>query len=131
MGKPARDDGPQVDMPSVALALEKRYGKSAREIAEMLGVSLSTVYRWQAKAAELGAAPPPDYAFRPRVDCKCAEQPIKMGEKLVCVNCCASGWDFHPAMHGAPLPKDKKPPAPDEPGGKGGKKARRQASPRA
>lgn len=117
---------PKVDMAAVTLALHKR-GKRPPEIAELLGCGLSTVYRRLDKAAELELLGrlPKFYEFTPRLDCRCADDPIKLGAKIVCVNCQASGWDFHPGLHADPLPKDKKVPESAALGGGKGRRTKR------
>lgn len=120
----AKPPEPKVDLTAVTLALFRR-GKRPPEIAELLDCALATVYRRLEKAREAEAMGklPPAYAFKPRTECNCKDDPIKVGAKIVCVNCCASGWDFHPDLHAEALPRDKKAPAVDD---LGGGKGRRQ-----
>jgi hypothetical protein len=101
--------GPEIDLKAVALALLHR-GKSVREVAELIGRSKTTVYDWQNQAYEeglMGKLPRP-YEFATRLDCTCEDDPLRPGELIVCVNCCSSGWDFHPGLHAQPLPKDRR-----------------------
>ena len=107
--KPA--EAPAVDIRAVAYALFF-HGRKNREIAEALGKSEKTISDWLSKAALAGLLdrPPSKWEFGIRLNCVCADDPIKPGEKLVCVVCCASGWDHHPAMHAQPLPRDRKVP---------------------
>lgn len=111
-GKPVED--PAVDLPSVALALFHK-GWTNRKIAEALGVDEKRVGRWITKAVDDGLMGrlPPAHAFNTRLNCTCEENPLKAGELLVCVECQASGYDWHPKLHANPLPKDKKPPKAD------------------
>lgn len=121
---PAKEYDPEpepekVDLKHVAYALFF-HGRRNREIAEALGKSEKTVSDWLNKAALAGLLdrPPSRWEFGLRLDCRCDDEPIRPGEKLVCVVCCSSGWDHHPLMHAKPLPKDRKPPKDD--GLKGG-----------
>ena len=118
------DEGPAVDLEAVALALLHR-GKTVREIAGLIGVTTKTVYNYlgRARARGLMGRLPGPREFAPRLDCTCKDDPLRPGEKIVCVECCASGWDFHPGLHARPLPRDKRPPQDD--GLEGGKGRRR------
>jgi hypothetical protein len=109
------DEEPTVDLRAVAYALFF-HGRRNREIAEALGRSEKTISDWLNKAALAGLLdrPPSQWAFGLRLDHSlCETNPIKPGERLVCVVCCASGWDHHPLMHSKPLPRDRKPPRAD------------------
>lgn len=108
--KPLADDyGRPIDLESVAIVCWFR-GMKNRETAARLGVKESTVSRWLAKALREGRLDPLPHPneFGLRVDCRCIADPIRPGERLVCVNCTASGYDFDARMHAEPLPKDRR-----------------------
>lgn len=105
----ADDQGRPIDLESVAIVCWFR-GMSNRETAARLGVKEAKVSRWLDKAQREGRLDPLPHPgeFGLRVDCKCIADPIRPGERLVCINCCESGYDFHARMHADPLPKDRK-----------------------
>jgi hypothetical protein len=98
-----------VDVAAVALALLRR-GFGTFATAEKIGLSQRTVQRLLHKARrdELMGRCPKAYEFTPRLECRCNRNPIRLGEVIVCVWCCSSGWDFHPDMHADPLPRERK-----------------------
>jgi hypothetical protein len=116
----ARDDeapdepGPPIDVKAVAIGLAVR-GFKVKDIVEMVGKSKSTVYQWINDAWDAGlmGRMPKHYEFTPRLECRCADDPIKLGELFVCVHCCQSGFDYRPEMHGKPLPPERKAYRPD------------------
>lgn len=102
-------DEPAVDLRAVVIALAIR-DVAPKEIAEKTGVPVAKVYRWVNKAFEDGLMGKAPHAreFGLRTECSCRENPLKPGELIVCVVYTASGYDFHPAMHADPLPKDRR-----------------------
>jgi hypothetical protein len=103
----ADDYGRPVDLASVAIVMWFR-DWSNRRIAEALGVKASTVSRWLDKAQREGRLDALPHEFGLRVDCRCIADPIRPGERLVCVNCCESGYDHDARMHAEALPVDRK-----------------------
>jgi hypothetical protein len=111
-----------IDLAAVCVGLRAR-GFSVRDIVEMTGVSQRTTYRYLERGREQGllnGRVPKSWEFSPRLDCRCETDPIKLGALLVCVGCCSCGWDFHPAMHAEPLPKDPPKKYQPSPGLRGG-----------
>lgn len=108
--QPLADDlGRPIDLESVAIVLWFRDWTN-RRIGEALGVKESTVSRWLDKAQREGRLDPlpHPHEFGLRVDCRCIADPIRPGERLVCVSCCESGYDHDARMHAEALPADRR-----------------------